>query len=181
MAMSAKHRSKSPALQPTTVPAESVAFFAYLSTQNDASSSHHILAFDTILLNNFSFKKHTPMTMKLCFCYLILSKPYLQSITVRSGSVAFPPYSSIHNLASSSNLYRRQSNDIRNAYYAHTGAFIGPRSKIYFFILTFIINDRHVTNLSYCLTIMSLTEVYRLTESLTYWLRGLKLFFFFFS
>ena len=38
-------------LQPTTVPAESVAFFAYLSTHNDASSSHHILAFDKVITN----------------------------------------------------------------------------------------------------------------------------------
>ena len=38
-------------LQPTTVPAESVAFFAYLSTHNDASSSHYILAFDKVITN----------------------------------------------------------------------------------------------------------------------------------
>ena len=157
--MSAEHRSKSPALQPTTVPLESVVIFAYLSTQNDASSSHHILAFDTILLNNFSFKKHTLMTVKLCFCYLILSKPYLQSITCVVAALLFPlilPFIIWH------------PHRTYIVFYAHTGAFIGPRSIIYFFI----INDRNVTNLSYCLTIMSLTKVYRLTESLTYWLGG---------
>ena len=38
-------------LQPTTVPAESIAFFAYFSTNNDASSTHHILAFDKVITN----------------------------------------------------------------------------------------------------------------------------------
>nr|XP_022293763.1 uncharacterized protein LOC111104216 [Crassostrea virginica] len=38
-------------LQPTTVPAESIAFFAYFSTNNDASSTHQILAFDKVITN----------------------------------------------------------------------------------------------------------------------------------
>ncbi|XP_022293748.2 uncharacterized protein LOC111104206 [Crassostrea virginica] len=38
-------------LQPTTVPVESVAFFAYFSTHNDASSRHQILAFDKVITN----------------------------------------------------------------------------------------------------------------------------------
>ena len=31
--------------------AESIAFFAYFSTNNDASSTHHILAFDKVITN----------------------------------------------------------------------------------------------------------------------------------
>ena len=38
-------------LQPTTAPVETVAFFAYFSTHNDASSTHHILAFDKVITN----------------------------------------------------------------------------------------------------------------------------------
>ena len=33
------------------MPVESVAFFAYFSTHNDASSTHHILAFDKVITN----------------------------------------------------------------------------------------------------------------------------------
>ena len=38
-------------LQPTTVPVETVAFFAYFSTHNPPSMHHHILAFDTVITN----------------------------------------------------------------------------------------------------------------------------------
>ncbi|XP_078313982.1 uncharacterized protein LOC111104290 [Crassostrea virginica] len=38
-------------LQPTTVPVETVAFFAYFSTHNPPSTHHHILAFDTVITN----------------------------------------------------------------------------------------------------------------------------------
>lgn len=38
-------------LQPTPVPVETVAFFAYFSTHNPPSTHHHILAFDTVITN----------------------------------------------------------------------------------------------------------------------------------
>ena len=47
-------------LQPTTVPSGSVAFFAYFSTHNDASSTHHILAFDKVITNiGNAYHSHT--------------------------------------------------------------------------------------------------------------------------
>ena len=76
-------------LQPTTVPVETVAFFAYFSTHNDASSTHHILAFDKVITN------------------------------------------------------------IGNAYHAHMGTFIAPRSGVYVFIWTVRMNGNnyHTTEL----------------------------------
>ena len=76
-------------LQPTTVPAESVAFFAYFSTSNSASSPHHILVFDKVITN------------------------------------------------------------IGNAYHAHMGTFIAPRSGVYVFIWTVRMNGNryHTTEL----------------------------------
>ena len=76
-------------LQPTTVPAESVAFFAYFSTDNSASSPHHILVFDKVITN------------------------------------------------------------IGNAYHAHMGTFIAPRSGVYVFIWTvrMALDHYHTTEL----------------------------------
>ena len=76
-------------LQPTSVPVERVAFFASLSTNNDASSSHHILVFDTVITK------------------------------------------------------------IGNAYHAHLGAFIAPRSGVYVFIWTvrMHLHEYHTTEL----------------------------------
>lgn len=38
-------------VQPTTVPLESVAFYAYFSSNTPASIDHHILTFDTVVTN----------------------------------------------------------------------------------------------------------------------------------
>lgn len=38
-------------IQPTTVPVDTVAFFAYLSMDTPASVAHHILTFDTVITN----------------------------------------------------------------------------------------------------------------------------------
>lgn len=38
-------------IQPKTVPVDTVAFFAYLSTDTPASVAHHILTFDTVITN----------------------------------------------------------------------------------------------------------------------------------
>ena len=71
------------------MPAESVAFFAYLSTYNSASSPHHILVFDKVITN------------------------------------------------------------IGNAFHAHMGTFIAPRSGVYVFIWTvrMALDHNHSTEL----------------------------------
>lgn len=38
-------------IQPTTVPVDMVAFYAYLSSDIPASIAHHIIAFDTVITN----------------------------------------------------------------------------------------------------------------------------------
>lgn len=38
-------------IQPTTAPVDTVAFFAYLSTDTPASVAHHILTFDKVITN----------------------------------------------------------------------------------------------------------------------------------